>query len=234
MSEIRISAFDGSGDFMAYIATPSGKERAPCVIVIQEIFGVNAYMRGLCDDLAKRGFIAVCPDLFWRQEPAIQLTDQSEEEWKRAFELFNGFDIDKGIDDLKATLQTLRTHEKSNGRVATQGYCLGGKLAYLMATRSDADCNVSYYGVGLDTLLDEKDNIQKPLLMHIAALDKFVPAAAREKIMDTLEPHPNVMLRLYDDVDHAFARVGGEHYNEDAATLANERTDKFLSEHLMS
>ena len=221
------------GDFGAYIALPAATP-APGIVVAQEIFGVNQVMRDVCDWLAGQGYVAACPDLFWRIEPGIQLTDRTEAEWARAFELFNLFDVDKGIEDMKKTLAQLRRHEACSGKAATIGYCLGGKIAYLMATRSDADCNVSYYGVGLDALLDEAAQIRKPLLMHMATKDQFVPPEAQEKIKAVLGSHGQVQLHVYDGQDHAFARIGGEHYDGAAATLANDRTLAFLKENLGS
>ena len=222
-----------NGEFGAYIALPTATP-APGIVVAQEIFGVNQVMRDVCDWLAGQGYVAACPDLFWRIEPGIQLTDRTEAEWARAFELFNLFDVDKGIEDMKKTLAQLRGHEACSGKAATIGYCLGGKIAYLMATRSDADCNVSYYGVGLDALLDEAAQIRKPLLMHMASKDQFVPPEAQEKIKAALGTHGQVQLHAYDGQDHAFARIGGEHYDEAAATLANDRTLAFLKENLGS
>ncbi len=221
------------GDFGAYIALPDTTP-APGIVVAQEIFGVNEVMRDICDWLAGQGYVAACPDLFWRIEPGIQLTDKTEAEWARAFELFNLFDVDKGIEDMKKTLAQLRGHEACNGRAGTIGYCLGGKITYLMATRSDADCNVSYYGVGLDELLGEAAGIGKPLLMHMASKDQFVPPEAQEKIKAGLSGHSQITLHVYDGQDHAFARIGGEHYDAAAATLANDRTLAFLKEHLGS
>ncbi len=230
MGEITVEAGDGGG-FMAYVAeavTGSG----PGVLVIQEIFGVNAVMRGICDDVAGQGYLAVCPDLFWRQEPGIQITDQSEAEWQRAFELYQGFDEAKGVDDLKATLAAMRGLEGCSGGVASMGYCLGGKLAYLMATRSDAECNVSYYGVGIDAALDEAGDIRRPLLLHIAEEDGFVDKAAQAKIKSGLADQPLVTIHSYPGVDHAFARTNGVNWNEPAARLANDRTAAFLRNHL--
>lgn len=229
MPNIMIKGPDGS--FSAYLATPANIP-APGVVVAQEIFGVNQVMRDVCDWLAGAGYVACCPDLFWRIEPDIQLTDKTEAEWQRAFELFNAFDPDKGVEDLKATLADLRGHEACNGKVGGVGYCLGGKLAYLMATRSDSDCNVAYYGVGLDELLHEAENIKKPLLMHIASKDRFVPAEAQEKIKGWLKDHPRVTLHVYEGQDHAFAREGGEHHDPQAAELANKRTLDFFKQHL--
>lgn len=230
--EYKIKAADGSGSFSAYAALPETGASAPAVIVIQEIFGVNKNMRDICTGLAQKGFLAVCPDLFWRQEPGIQLTDQSEAEWQRAFQLYNGFDVDKGIDDLKTTLDFVRSRKECSGRVGTLGYCLGGKLAYLMATSSSADCNVSYYGVGIESILDESAGIKKPLLMHIAEKDKFVPPEAQQKIIAALKDNGHVEIQLYAGMDHAFTRIGGAHYDKAAAEKANARTAAFLSENL--
>lgn len=230
--EITISAADSSGSFNAFVSYPDRPLPAPAVILIQEIFGVNKNMRDLCLKLSQSGYIAVCPDLFWRQEPGIQLTDQTPEEWDRAFELYQGFDVNKGVDDLKATLAFMRSQKDCSGKIGTVGYCLGGKLAYLMATRSDADCNISYYGVEIEKLLDESNNIRKPLLMHLAEKDKFVSSAAQQQITQALGSNKQVEIEIYAGVDHAFTRIGGAHYNAAAAERANNRTQAFLAQHL--
>ena len=229
MPDITITGPDG--DFGAYLALP-GSTPAAGLLVIQEIFGVNKVMRDICDGLAAQGYAACCPDLFWRIEPGIQITDQSEAEWQQAFGLFKAFDVDKGVVDLIATLGQLRGHDACNGKVGTVGYCLGGKLAYLMGARSDADCNVSYYGVGLDELLEEAPQITRPILLHVAAKDQFVPPEAQQKIQAGLAGHPQATLQVYDGQDHAFAREGGAHYDPTAAKLANARTAEFFKEHL--
>ena len=221
MPDITIDGPDGS--FGAYLAVPASTPAAG-LVVAQEIFGVNQVMRDICDWLAGEGYAACCPDIFWRIEPGIQITDQTEAEWQRAFELFGLFDVDKGVEDLKTTLAHLRGRPECSGKVGSIGYCLGGKLAFLMATRTDADCNVSYYGVGLDELLGEAGNISKPLLMHVASQDQFVPPEAQEKIKTGLAGHSQVALHVYEGRDHAFARVGGEHYDAAAAELANGRS----------
>jgi carboxymethylenebutenolidase len=231
MTDFTISGADG--EFGAYIALPATTP-APGIVVAQEIFGVNQVMRDVCDWLAGEGYVAVCPDLFWRIEPGIQLTDKTEAEWARAFELFNLFEVDKGIEDMKTTLDQLRRHDACTGRAGSVGYCLGGKIAYLMATRSDADCSVGYYGVGLDELLGEADRITRPLLMHMASKDGFVPPEAQEKITAVFTPHDQITLHVYEGQDHAFARPGGEHYDAAAAELANDRTLKFFRENLGS
>ncbi|NUB15157.1 dienelactone hydrolase family protein [Azospirillum brasilense] len=231
MTDISIPAGDG-GSFSAYVAKPAGGGPAPGLVVIQEIFGVNQVMRDLCDGFAAQGWLAVCPDLFWRQEPGVQITDKTQEEWNRAFALMNGMDQDKAVDDLKATLAWLRQNPDCTGKAGSVGYCLGGRLAYMMAARSDSDANVSYYGVGLDGLTGEAASITKPLLMHIAEKDQFVPAEAREKVLAAVKGNPNVTAHVYPGVDHAFARAGGAHFDAEAAELANGRTAAFFKQHL--
>ena len=229
MPEIQIAATDGSGSFGAYLALPKGKP-AGAVVMIQEIFGVNAAMRALSDWVAEMGFIAISPDLFWRQEPGVQLDpDQGQAQWDKAFACMKAMDQDKAVEDLKATLAHARTMEGANGRAATMGFCLGGRLAYMMAARSDADANVSYYGVGLEGLLGEADAIKAPLILHIAEKDGFVPPEAREKIVAGLKGKPGVAVHVYPGVDHAFARMGGHSWDARAATIANGRTAELLA-----
>ena len=228
MPDVNITTSDG--EFSAYLATPGSD--GPGILVIQEIFGVNRDMRDHCDRLASQGYIALCPDLFWRQEPGVQITDQSEEEWAHAFQLFQGFDVDLGVVDLKASLEYLRDLDGCIGAVATLGFCLGGKLVYLMACRSDANCNVSYYGVGLDELLEEAPQITTPTMLHIAEEDEFVSKEAQAKINEALANHPCVTIHNYSGVNHAFARHNGVHYDEAAANLADERTSQFLHANL--
>ncbi len=233
MPDIQLKTADG--EFSAYLAAPRGAgdgSRAPGMVVIQEIFGVNEVMRGICDDLAAQGYLALCPDLFWRQQPGIQITDKTEAEMARAFDLYRGFHEAKGVNDLIAAVDHLRIYPGCSGMVGTVGYCLGGKLAYLMATRSNADCSVSYYGVGIANALNEAAAITRPLLMHIAEEDEFVDKEAQERIKQVLSRNSKVALHSYPGVGHAFARVGGKHWNEDAARLANQRTAAFLKKSL--
>ncbi len=213
----------GDGKFSAYLASPaSGK--GPGVLVIQEIFGVNKVMRDICDNYAAQGYFALCPDIFWRQEPGVDITDQSQAEWDKAFSLYKGFDENKGVEDLKAALAALRKVEGCNGKAGVTGYCLGGKLTYLMACRSDVDAAAAYYGVGIDAALDEAKNIKAPTILHIAEKDGFVPPEAQQKIRDALKGHPKVTVYGYAENDHAFCREGGQHYDAAACKLANGRT----------
>jgi carboxymethylenebutenolidase len=227
MAGIDIKATDGSGSFAAYLLEPKVKQ-AGVVVLIQEIFGVNQAMRDTAAWVADLGFIAVCPDLFWRIEPGIDITDKSDAEWKRAFELFQAFDQVKGIEDLKATVAASRTLPGANGKVATMGYCLGGRLAFMMAEQSDADANISYYGVGLDELLSDLSRVAAPLLVHIADKDAFFPPEGRAAVVAATKGHQHAVSYVYPNADHAFARVNGTHWDGRSATIANGRSAEAL------
>src|SRR5690349_17546063 len=179
------------GQFSAYVARPAA-DKAPAVVVIQEIFGVNAVMRGIADDLAAAGYLAICPDLFWRIEPGIDITDQSEAEWKRAFELYQAFDVEQGVEDIAATIATVRADPGCSGKVGAVGFCLGGLLAFLTATRTDSDGSVSYYGVGIENFVGEAANLAQPLLVHIAEEDQFVLKEAQAVIVEALKDNAKV------------------------------------------
>lgn len=219
------------GQFSAYVARPA-VDKAPAVVVIQEIFGVNAVMRDMADELAAAGYLAVCPDLFWRIEPGIDITDQSEAEWKRAFELYQAFDVEQGVEDIAATIAAVRADPACDGKVGAVGFCLGGLLAYLTATRTDADGSVSYYGVGIENFTAEAANLARPLLMHIAEEDQFVPKEAQAAIKDALGGNPKVEIHNYPGRDHAFSRKGGAHYDAADAAKAKERTLAFFKQNL--
>ena len=227
MAHITIQAGDGSGSFAAYLLEPKSRP-AGVVVLIQEIFGVNQAMRDTAAWVADLGFIAVCPDLFWRIEPGIDITDKTEAEWKRAFELFTAFDQAKGIEDLQATIAAARKLPGANGKVGTMGYCLGGRLAFMLAEQSDADVNVSYYGVGLDNLLGDLGKVTKPLLVHIADQDEFFPSEGRARVIAETKGHKRIACHVYKHANHAFARVNGVHWDGRAATIANGRSAEAL------
>lgn len=235
MAEITIAAKTPSPkhgkNFFAYIATPP-KGKGPGIVLIQEIFGVNQVMKDLADGYAKQGYVVACPDIFWRQTPRISITDKTDAEWAQAFGLFKGFDFALGVEDLGLTLDALRKHPACTGKVGAVGYCLGGNLAYQMACKTSSDASVSYYGVGIQGLLGDAKGIKKPLLMHVAEKDEFVPPPAQGQIKDALKGHTLVTIHSYTGMDHAFARVGGKHYDKAAADLANGRTAAFFKQHL--
>jgi carboxymethylenebutenolidase len=209
---ITISIKDG--DFKAYVARPVAR-KAPAVIVIQEIFGVNEVVRLAADRLAVEGYLAIAPDLFWRLEPGVDITDRTPAEWDRAFAFMNAFDTDMGVADIQATI---------DGHVGAVGYCLGGRLAFLTATRTDVDAAVGYYGVTIDQYLGEADKLTRPLVLHIAEEDEFVPKDAQARIIAGLKNRPLVEVFTYPGRDHAFAREGGAHFDAQDAAKANART----------
>ncbi len=228
MEKVTITAADGAGTFDAWLAR-APESTAGVVVLIQEIFGVNDSMKKTAKQVADQGYHVLAPDLFWRLQPGINITDKSEAEWKQALDLMNRFDQAKGVDDLKATVAYARTMAGSNGKVGTMGYCLGGRLAMMMALDSDADVNVSYYGVALDGLLGGLDKVSAPLLLHIADEDKFFPAEGRAKVVEAARARPHVHAYTYPKADHAFARVGGTHWQARAATIANGRSAEALA-----
>jgi carboxymethylenebutenolidase len=223
------------GQFSAYLSTPVCLP-APGLVLMQYICGVNAVMRSLADRYAGQGYIVVVPDLFWRQKPNVRLLDDPLKpdplEQKKALELNAGFDDAGGVADLKRTLTWLRARPQCNGRAGALGYCLGGRMAYLMAARSDADCSVGYYGVAIEKYLGEADAIAAPLLLHVAGRDKLSSDAARRQIEQTLSLNPHIELVVYPEADHAFAHLPGLNYRQDDAARADRLSLSFLAQHL--
>jgi len=226
-----ISTLAGDGDFTAYRATPAGTPKA-AIVVIQEIFGVNAGIRRKCDTLAEAGYLAIAPDLFWRLEPGIELDPDIKPEFDRALELMGQFDQDKGIADIEASIRAARAELGDGGKVGVVGYCLGGRLAFMTAARTDVDASVGYYGVGIDGLLGEKNAIAHPVLLHVPEEDHFVDKNAQAAMHAGLDDHPKVTIYDYAGEDHGFATEFGERRSDASAKLADERTAKFFAEHL--
>ncbi len=217
------------GAFKAYVARPSGTPKG-AVVAIQEIFGVNAVMRGKADWLASEGFLAVAPDLFWRIKPGIDLTDQSEAEWKQALEYMNQLDKNASVKDVQATLTWARSQAVSKAGVL--GYCMGGYIAFLAACRTDTDASVAYHGGGIHTALVETGAIKKPVMLHNPMKDGFIPREALDTIRETLASNTLVIVHEYAEQDHAFTREGGAHYDEAAKQLADGWTIAFLNKTL--
>ena len=219
---IEIASRDGRGRFQAYLSLPaSGK--GPGLVLAQEIFGVNRTMREAADYYAEEGYVVLVPDLFWRQEPGVQL-GYTPEDWQRAFGFFQGFDQDLGVQDIQASLDALRAQPECAGQAGVVGFCLGGKLAYLAACRTDAAVCVGYYGVGIEQALAEAQHLRSRLVLHIAAQDKYCPPEAREAIVQALAGEPRAEVYVYPEADHAFARVGGDHFHKPSALMAHQRS----------
>ena len=231
MSEtVVISTLAGECSFLAYCARPDGEPRA-AVVVIQEIFGVNAGIRRKCDRLAGDGYLALAPDLFWRIEKGVDLDPDVPEQFQRALQLMGQFEQDQGVADIEATIKHAR-RALDVPKVGVVGYCLGGRLAYMVAARTDADASVGYYAVGIPDLLREKHAIAHPLMLHLAGADHFVPPEAQAAVHEGLDDHPKVTLHDYPGEDHGFATEIGARRSEAAANLADSRTAAFFAEHL--
>src|SRR3984885_5734171 len=228
-NRIVIEGLDGT--FGAYIARPT-VPAAPAVVVLQELFGVNADIRATCDELAAQGFIAIAPDLFWRQEPGVDLDVTSEEGWQHGFRLYTAFDRDAGTRDVMETVRTAVELKESTGKVALLGYCLGGLLVFLTAARYEVDAAVAYHGGVTEKYLDEVDGSQAPLLLHLGEEDEFISKQAQAEIKAALAGKANATVYSYPGQRHAFARHNGTHYNAAAAALANARTSEFLHQQL--
>ena len=212
------------GSFDAYVARPAQATAAPVIVVIQEIFGINADIRAHCDALAAQGYIAIAPDLFWRLEPGIELSDGSKEEWAKAFSLYQAFNVDQGVADVAATMAVARTLPGASGKVGVVGFCLGGLLTFLSAARNAPDAAVSYYGGRSNEYVGEMAGLTTPLMMHLAESDQYIPKPAQEAILAASAALQNVTVFVYPGQDHAFARVNGQHFNVQAAALAEQRT----------
>ncbi|MBT2188642.1 dienelactone hydrolase family protein [Sphingobium nicotianae] len=225
-----VSARDGSGEFAVYVAEPAGTPRA-AIVVVQEIFGVNAGIRRKCDLLAQEGYLALAPDLFWRLEPGLQLDADNQASMAKGVELVIRFDTDVGVTDIQATIDHART--LSGGlKVGIVGYCLGGRMAAYAAARTDADASVGYYGVMIEHMLGERDSIRNPLMLHIPEHDDHVPADIQARIHAALDGHPCVTIHDYPGEHHGFADTFGIRRSPAAADLADQRTREFFGSKL--
>jgi carboxymethylenebutenolidase len=229
----RITIEGRDGAFGAYIAR-SKTSPAPAVVVLQELFGVNADIRKTYDELAEQGFLAVAPDLFWRQEPGFDLSNvTSDADWQHGLRLYAAYDRDAGAKDVKGTVDAVRNLLECNGKVAVLGYCLGALMVFLTAVRCQGvDAAVAYHGGDTDKYLGEVDGLNAPLLMHLAEEDEFISKAAQAQIKAALAKKPNTAVYSYPGQNHAFSRHNGAHYNAAAAALAHERTYAFLNRQL--
>lgn len=222
------------GDMNAYIATPTTPAKA-AILVVPEIFGVNEGIRRKCDGWAAKGYLAVAIDIFWRFAPGVELNPDIDAELNEAFGYFQRYDANDGVIDIEAAIKAIRQGLGGHAPVAKVGlvgFCLGGRLAYMAATRTDIDAAVGYYGVMIETMLDESHAIANPLLLHIPTADHFVGPEAQAAIHAALGAHPKVTLHDYQGLDHGFAAEMGNRRNAAGAQLADGRTEAFFAEHL--
>jgi len=221
------------GEMHVYAAEPDQAPKA-AIIVIQEIFGVNQGIKQKCMNWARDGYLAVAPDLFWRIKPGIDLDPDVPEQLEEAFGYFRRFGEQNGSDTAIVDIEALikRLHQQGISKVGCVGYCLGGRLAYLAACRTDISASVGYYGVMIDQLLDESHAIANPLMLHIATADHFVGPDEQAAVHAGLDEHPKVTLHDYQGLDHGFAAETGSRRDDAGAKLADSRTAAFFAEHL--
>jgi len=220
------------GGFAACIARPKTSS-ASAVVVLQELFGVNADIRKHCDELAEQGYLAVAPDLYWRQEPGVDLNVASQADWDHGLRLYQSYDRDAGVKDIKDTIDAVRNLPECNGKVALLGYCLGALMVFMTAVRNEGiDAAVWYHGADTDKYLGEVGGLHAPILMHLAEEDEFISKAAQAAIRAAVAKKPNASVYSYPGQCHAFSRHNGKHYNAAAAHLANSRTSEFLGRQL--
>lgn len=231
MPHITIETLDHEGSFGAWMAEPAGTPKG-AIIVIQEIFGVNPGIRAKCDHWASLGYLGLAPDLFWRIREGVELDPDVPEQFQEALGLMNKLDQDQAVADIEACIRAARARLPEGGRVGAVGYCLGGRLAFMTAARTDVDASVGYYGVLIEALLGEKHAIARPLLLHIAGADHFVTPDKQALIHEGLDDHPRVTMHDYPGEDHGFATESGQRRSEQAAQLADSRTEAFFAEHV--
>lgn len=225
-----IPTLDRKGEIPAYVARPQGSPRG-AIIVIQEIFGVNPGIRKKADDWASKGYLAVAPDVFWRQKPGVELDSDVPEQFQEGVGYMIKHDFDLGIQDVEATIHWIR-RDQGVPKVGLVGFCMGGRIAYMAATRTDIDAAVGYYGVGIEQMLGESHAIAKALLLHVPTADGFVPPEAQQKMHAELDGNPHVTLHDYEGLDHGFAAEHGVRRNDEAARLADRRTEEFFAQHV--
>jgi len=233
---IDIKSSDETGEFKAYFTSRpylSDLPRPPGIVIIQEIFGISPFLKEMANRYAAHGFAVVVPDLFWRQGSSLtELPDQSEVATNKAFELYQKFDVEKGVDDIAASLRWLRENENTSGKTAVVGYCLGGLLAFLSGCQLDIDAAIGYYGVGIEKNLTHKNMIRKPMMLHFAENDGFVPEATRKELEESFIGNDLVSIHNYGGCDHGFARTGGQNFDKAAAEISDTRTLALLKKSL--
>jgi carboxymethylenebutenolidase len=219
---IQVKAVDGH-ELGAYVATPEG-EPIGAIVVVQEIFGVNESIRSVVDDYARHGFLAIAPAIFDRFERNLEL-GYTPEELKKAFELYPKLDPKVTIFDIAAAFAYAK---ESVNSVAVLGFCYGGLMSWLSATRGEAagmtpSCTVGYYPGGVGNVAKEQPGC--PVLLHFGAADSHIGPEQSDAVRAA---HPDVTIYIYEGADHAFANWARPSYKEDAAKLAHERSLAFL------
>jgi carboxymethylenebutenolidase len=212
---------DIGGGMTGYLAVPASGS-GPGVVLLQEIFGVNAHMRDVADLYAEEGYVVLAPDLFHAMEQRVELGYDGAD-MEKAFGFYQRFDLDRAVGDIVTSVAMLRSRPECTGKVGAIGFCLGGKLAWLAAARAGVDAAVSYYGVGIEASLDELATIKCPVTLHFGEVDKFVPEAARTAIAEGLKG-TNIEIFVYPGADHGFNCPERHAFDKAASLMAHSRS----------
>ena len=213
-------------EFRGYLSLPPTGS-GPGLVLIQEIWGVNAHIRAVADQYAQDGYVVLAPDVFWRMKPGVDL-DYNDSDTKQAFDYLQKLDVDKAVEDLTRTVQVLRSQPEVKGGVASLGYCMGGMLSYLCAANAGVDAAVCYYGGGIQNRLDQADRIKCPILFHFAEEDQIIPPDAVAAVKRAFKDKKNALIETYPGVGHGFNCWGRPSYNQKAAALAHGLSLSFL------
>ena len=221
------------GSFDAHVVVPESGS-GPGLVIIQEIFGVNTYIKAVCERVAQMGYVAIAPDMFWRLEPGFTVEpDQGEEGMNAAFEKMGAYDFTKVAPDLGAALDHLNAMTETTGTGGLMGFCFGGTLTYLGAAQLEPACAVSYYGSGVAGNLDQADGVSCPILFHFGDTDPYLPNEDAEAVAARFADVANAAVRVAPDAGHAFDNFTNPMFsNPDAAAPAWEATAAFLSANL--
>jgi len=218
---LKISVPDG--DFDGWLYAPDSTPR-PGIVMIPEIFGVNAGIGETAERYSREGFAVLAIDIFWRLQRRVNL-GYSKEEFEQARSFHQRFDYSAGVADMQAAISTLRARPECNGKVGVVGFCLGGTMSYLAGSRTDADAAVGYYGTRIDNFLADGPRIQHPTMLHLGRLDHRTPPPVIQQINEAVKSNPNVVVHAYDDVGHAFANHHRpDTYNPEITRQADART----------
>ena len=230
---IDVTSFDGR-PFGAYLALPPGlppKRPAPGIVVLQEIWGVNAHIRAVADQYASDGYVALAPDLFWRLQPRVDLRYDAADT-QQAFAYRKAIDLELADRDIASSVDALRSMEQVAGGVAAIGYCMGGMLAYRAAAKAGIDCAICYYGGGIAQQLDLAPSIVVPMALHFGEKDAHITTDQVDAIRAALADRGNVRIDTYADADHGFNCWARPSYHQRSAALAHGKSLAFLSTHL--
>jgi carboxymethylenebutenolidase len=212
---------DIGGGMTGYLAVPAAGT-GPGIVLLQEIFGVNAHMRDVADLYAEEGYVVLAPDLFHTMEQRVELGYEGAD-MEKAFGFYQRFDPKSAVPDIVASVATLRARPECTGKVGAIGFCLGGLLAWLAASRAGIDAAVGYYGVGIEGALAELGQIKCAVTLHFGEMDKFVPAEARDAIAAAVAGK-NIEIFVYPGADHGFNCPERPAFDKAASLMAHSRS----------